>query len=145
MKAQSNRTAFVKTAAANAQASIFDEGTSGNEPKVSANQSGSPLTPSVQTSDSCTQSLFNLLDRVLKQNMQAPSVPVDTYRHENAGRKFCRVCRATNHSTVAHCRREGLCLFCFEHGHRKREFPNWSSQHSAEVNYSSRGAGPLNH
>lgn len=145
MKAQSNRSAFATTLAANAQASILDDGMSGNEPKVSAGQSGLPLTPSVQTSDSCTQSLINFLDRVLKQNMQAPSVPVDSYRHENAGRKFCKVCRATNHSTVAHCRREGLCLFCFEHGHRKRECPNWSSQHSPEVNYSSQGAGPLNH
>lgn len=144
MKAQSNRSAFMKPVATYAQAPTLDVELSGNEPDVSAGQNVSPLPPSVQSSDSCTQSLINLLDRVLKQNAQTPSVPED-YRHANARRMFCKVCRATNHSTVAHCRREGLCLSCFEYGHRKRECPNWSSRHSPDVNYSSQGTGPLNH
>lgn len=110
MNAQSNHPAFAKTVAANAQMSNLDDGTSRNAPKVSAGQGGLPVTPSVQTSDSCTQSL---LDRVLKQNMQSPSAPVNSFRHGNVSRKFCKVCRGMDHSTVAHCRRDGLCLFCF--------------------------------
>lgn len=145
MKAQSNRPAFVKNVAANALMPNLDDRTSGNELKVSADQGGLPVTPSVQASDSCTQSLINLLDRVLKQNMQSPSSPVNSFRHGNVSRTFCKVCRGTDHSTVAHCRRDGLCLFCFEHGHRKRECPKWSSHNSLEVNYSLQGAGPLNH
>lgn len=145
MKTQSNRPAFAKTVAANVQMPNLDDETSGNEPKVSAGQGGLPVTPSVQTSDSCTQSLIDLLDRVLKQNMQSPSAPVNSFRRGNVSRNFCKVCRGTDHSTVAHCRRDGLCLFCFEHGHRKRECPKWRSHDSLEVNYSPQGAGPLNH
>lgn len=145
MKVQSNRSAFAKTVAANAQMLNLDDGTSGNELKVSTGRSELPVTPSGQTGDSCTQSLISLLDRVLKQSMQTPSVPVDSFRHGNVSRKFCKVCRGMDHSTVAHCRRDGLCLFCFEHGHRKRECPKWSSHDNLEANYTPRGAGPLNH
>ncbi len=50
----------------------------GMSQKVSTGQSALSLTPSVQTSDSCTQSLINLLDRMLKQNMQHVDSDTDT-------------------------------------------------------------------
>lgn len=64
--------------------------------------------------------LISLLDHlVVRQNVQAPAQE-PSYAPLAFQRRSCRVCDDVKHSTLAHCRRENLCLACFAPGHWKK-------------------------
>lgn len=71
--------------------------------------------------DNCLKTLVNLFDRALSQNNHAmsKSASFDRFQHQP-----CRVCKSSEHSTLAHCRQKRLCLACFEPNHIKRNCPN---------------------
>lgn len=109
--------------------------------------SSCPVVPPVQTevmvsspaqADSCMQTLVSLLDRVLAQNKQTDRAQRSTHL------KRCKVCKATNHTTLSHCRQEGLCLSCFEHGHWKRDCPKSEPRHNQQTTPTPPAAQPLN-
>lgn len=65
--------------------------------------------------------LISLLDHlVVRQNVQAPAQE-PSYAPMPFQRRSCRVCDDVRHSTLAHCRRENLCLACFAPGHWKKD------------------------
>lgn len=99
---------------------------------VSPSQSEVLVTPSNQTEGNCMQTLISLLDRTLTQNTQTTVRLLHPPNQGYSYRKYCKVCNGTNHSTLAHCRREGLCLSCFESGHWKKNCPKSGPRYSEE-------------
>ena len=100
-------------------------------PSLNSPCSGAPLTstpaheqPGHAAADSdCMRSLVQLLDKLVTQQTQ---MQFQTPRHNPSQPvpcKVCRVCGATNHSTLSHCRRENLCLGCLSSGHWKKNCP----------------------
>lgn len=88
------------------------------EPTV---QGETSATSRVPCNDNCLKTLVSLFDRALSQNNQAAcrSNPYDQFKH-----RACRICQSLEHSTVSHCRRDRLCLACFQPNHIKRDCPN---------------------
>ena len=82
----------------------------------------------VSTENSTMQSLIGLLDHVLKQNNQTTANVSNPFNQRQPFRKPCGICGATEHSTTMHCRREGLCLACFQPGHWKKDCRNRRSR-----------------
>lgn len=76
---------------------------------------GTPSPP--QNDDNCMKTLISLLDRALFQNSQAE---IRCPRPSQPPMRPCKVCRSHEHSTLAHCRRQRLCLACFQPGHIKK-------------------------
>lgn len=76
---------------------------------------GTPSPP--QNDDNCMKTLISLLDRALFQNSQAD---IRCPRPSQPPMRPCKVCRSHEHSTLAHCRRQRLCLACFQPGHIKK-------------------------
>lgn len=74
-----------------------------------------------QNDDNCMKTLIGLLDRALSQNSQAE---MRRPRPSQPPVRACKVCHSSEHSTLAHCRRQRLCLACFEPGHIKRDCAN---------------------
>ncbi|KAJ7998450.1 hypothetical protein DPEC_G00205070, partial [Dallia pectoralis] len=68
-----------------------------------------PMTNAV-VDNVCMRSLVNLLDRLVTQQTQVPAHPRVQTAVPNSSQKVCRVCRASDHSTLAHCRKEDRCL-----------------------------------
>lgn len=87
----------------------------------SSGQDECSATTRVPCGDNCLKTLVSLFDRALSQNNQAVRrpIPPDQFQH-----RFCRVCQSMEHSTHAHCRRERLCLACFQPNHIKKDCPN---------------------
>lgn len=87
----------------------------------SAVQSENSATSRVPCNDNCLKTLVSLFDRALSQNNQAArrSNPHDQFQHRS-----CRVCQSREHSTLSHCRRDRLCLACFQPNHIKKDCPN---------------------
>lgn len=85
-----------------------------------------PSTVSCVTND-CMKSLVTLLDQLVTQQTQVPANFVPDFSSRSAAphslRKVCRVCGASAHSTVSHCRRENRCLKCLTPGHWKKDCP----------------------
>lgn len=95
-------------------------------PPVQANTS---VTSAPQFDDNCLKTLISLLDHTLAQNSQAMAQnSQQTYGGPPFGQsqnKHCKVCKSAGHSTMAHCRRERLCLSCFKPGHVKKDCPHY--------------------
>lgn len=76
----------------------------------------------------CMRSLVNLLDRLVTQHTQVPANPRAQAAVPHSFQKVCRVCRASDHSTLSHCKRENRCLKCLSPGHWKRDCPDQTNQ-----------------
>lgn len=76
----------------------------------------------------CMRSLVNLLDRLVTQQTQVPASLDAQVTVPRFSQKACRVCGASNHSTLSHCRRENRCLKCLSPGHWKRDCPDQTYQ-----------------
>lgn len=126
-----SRPSLARQVKAHIQTAASEESTPPSCPVLPTAQAEVSVNPTPQFDDNCIKTLINLLDRTLAQSNQA------VFRHHSPGqlqRKPCKVCRSVEHSTLAHCRQERLCLSCFRPGHIKRNCPhNDSSQsHQAE-------------
>ena len=97
--------------------------------------------PNSQFDDNCIKTLIGLLDRSLAQNSQAE---VRQHSPSQLQKRFCRVCKSVEHSTLAHCRHERLCLSCYRPGHIKRNCPNNNFRQEHQVADSPREQQPLN-
>lgn len=128
MKAKPNRPSLVKRLSSHVQAP--EELISFSSPGSSLAQVEGNDNLSPHLDDNCIRTLISLLDRTLVQNNQTvlrkPS-------HGQLQRKFCKVCQSTEHSTLAHCRQDRLCLSCFKPGHIKRDCPNKDVRQNTET------------
>ena len=78
--------------------------------------------------EGCMEMLVNILDRVLSQNKQT-NRPINTQTHGPGApyqmqAQLCKVCKSAEHTTTGHCRKERLCLSCFQPNHLIRNCPN---------------------
>ena len=129
-----NVTAHVQTTAVDVSASASCAVSPPVQLEVSA-------TPNPQIDDNCIKTLIGLLDRTLAQNNQAAD---RQHSPDQLQKKFCRVCKSVEHSTLAHCRHKRLCLSCFKLGHIKRNCPNNNFRQEHQVANSPREQQPLN-
>ena len=70
--------------------------------------------------EGCMEMLVNILDRVLSQNKQETNRPINIQTHEPGAQnqmQLCKVCKSAEHTTIEHCRKERLCLSCFQPNH----------------------------
>lgn len=143
-RARSKRSGAERYASANVQAAAIDESTLVGASMRPQSQMDAVNDVSTSSDNISLQSLIAQIDRVLKQNHQA-AVPAP---YMSSGfqsfRKPCKVCKATDHSTTMHCRRDGLCLNCFKAGHWKRECRKAASGASGPGMRSSQEQPPLN-
>lgn len=135
MKAQSltkpRRSTAVKQAAVYVQTPTPEDVVTASCPVVPPVRAEVMSMPSPQLDGNCMQVLVSLLDRALSQNNQTA---VGGQRSFNsAERKPCKVCKSTEHSTLAHCRRDRLCLACFEPGHYKRDCQKHNARWQQQV------------
>uniref|UniRef100_A0A9J7XGM7 ribonuclease H n=1 Tax=Cyprinus carpio carpio TaxID=630221 RepID=A0A9J7XGM7_CYPCA len=85
--------------------------------------------------------LISLLDHlVVRQNVQAPAHE-PSYAPMPFQRRSCRVCDDVRHSTLAHCRRENLCLACFAPGHWKKDCDKYGRKRVGQADASRGPAG----
>lgn len=88
------------------------------QPAISVNQSTNIELASLSK-------IISLMEKILAmqgqgQNQTQATVPVG---EPTTTLGSCRVCRASDHSTKAHCFREGLCFKSYKTGHRGFECP----------------------
>lgn len=102
-----------------------EELTSFSSPASSPVQAEVSVNPTSQLDDNCIKTLISLLDRTLAQNNQAVFRKTSPSQFQ---RKSCKVCQSVEHSTLAHCRQDHLCLSCLKPGHFKRNCPNNDSR-----------------
>lgn len=98
-------------------------------PNTTAPSVPSPMPMAAASVDNvCMRSLVNLLDRLVTQQTQVPAHlrAQATVPRSSQGR--CRVCGASDHSTLSHCKRENRCLKCLTPGHWKRDCPDQTNQ-----------------
>lgn len=122
-QAKSRRPGVERYATANVQATVIDESVQVGASTRLQNQT--EMVGDVRTVSDTTslQNLITQLDQMLKQNNQAAIRTPYMSGGYRSVRKPCRVCKATDHSTTMHCRREGLCMSCCMPGHWKRDCP----------------------
>lgn len=97
-----------------------------SHPMSPPTQVESSVTPAPRFDDNCLKTLIGLLDRTFTQNSQAMAQNNPVYRRQpfdQSQSRQCKVCKSVEHSTLAHCRRERLCLSCFKPGHIKKDCP----------------------
>lgn len=80
----------------------------------------------------CMRSLVNLLDRLVTQHTQVPANLRAQATEPRSSQKVCRVCRASDHSTLSHCRQENRCLKCLSPGHWKRDCPDQTNHRRSQ-------------
>lgn len=80
------------------------------------------------------QTLIAQLDRVLKQNHQAAVQAPYMSSGFQSFRKPCKVCKATDHSTTMHCRRDGLCFKSIKPSNKKMMMMTGSNGMSTHPN-----------
>lgn len=98
-------------------------------PNTTAPSVPSPVPMSSASVDNvCMRSLVNLLDRLVTQHTQVPANLRAQATVPRSFQKVCRVCGASDHSTLSHCRRENRCLKCLLPGHWKRDCPDQTDQ-----------------
>lgn len=122
MKEQLNsKSKCTKPLTAYAQAPAPDNSEMTSHLVESVVQSENSAISRVPCNDNCLKTLVSLFDRALSQNNQAArrSNPHDQFQHRS-----CRVCQSLEHSTLSHCRRDRLCLACFQPNHIKKDCPN---------------------
>ena len=137
-----NRFTSARPVAAHVQTAAADVSTSAScsvPPPVPVEFSA---TTHPQIDDNCIKTLIGLLDRTLAQNNQA--TVVRQHSSDQFQKKFCKVCKSVEHSTLAHCRHERLCLSCFKPGHIKRNCPNNHFRQEHLATNSPREQQPLN-
>lgn len=89
-----------------------------------------PLLPTAQcpscNPDPDVGKLVSLLSRVLENNVQLNTVSQSLSQNSQSAQRHalplrsCKVCGFDDHSTLLHCRQEGLCFLCFEAGHQRQ-------------------------
>jgi len=89
-------------------------------------------TPAASVDNVCMRSLVNLLDRLVTQHTQVPANPRAQATVPCSSQKVCRVCGASDHSTLSHCRQENRCLKCLSPGHWKRDCPDQTNQRRSQ-------------
>lgn len=89
-------------------------------------------TPAASVDNVCMRSLVNLLDRLVTQHTQVPANPRAQATVPRSSQKVCRVCGASDHSTLSHCRQENRCLKCLSPGHWKRDCPDQTNQRRSQ-------------
>ncbi|KAM9761902.1 uncharacterized protein ACNS7B_004146 isoform 1-T1 [Menidia menidia] len=138
-KAKANHPSLAKRLSSHVQA--HEEIISSGSPVSSPVQIEGNVNLGPQLDDNCIKTLISLLDRTLVQNNQ--TVPRNP-SHGQFQRKFCKVCQSTEHSTLAHCRQDRLCLSCFRPGHIKRDCPNKDSRQDPRTTSPLEGQQHLN-
>ena len=110
-------------------------------------QAESSVTSVPRFDDNCFKALIGLLDRTLAQNSQAMAQKTPMYRRQPSDQsqsKHCKVCKSMEHSTLAHCRRERLCLSCFKPGHIKKDCPSQTPGRGNQAAHPPSEQEPLN-
>lgn len=74
------------------------------------------------------RSLVSLLGRLVTQHTQVPTNLRAQVTVPRSPQKVCKVCGASDHSTLSHCRRENRCLKCLSPGHWKKDCPDRTNQ-----------------
>ena len=93
-----------------------------------------PAPPAAASVDSdCMKSLVSLLSQLVAQNTQVPASFSTQAVGPRPSQKVCRVCGSSDHSTVAHCRRENRCLKCLCPGHWRKDCPQQPNQRSSQT------------
>ena len=129
-----------------AQAQVFN----GSDTQLDKDGDVKAATSTTRThcAEGCMEMLASLLDRVLPQNKQEVHGSKSGQTQILASRDrirplLCNVCQSTEHTTTEHCRKERLCLACFQPNHMIRNCPNRpprrghntaTSQNTAELN-----------
>jgi len=118
---KSKRNFGVRNVTTHTQSPMEDEVVTSVFPVVSSDNINASTPSHPQNDDNCMKTLIGLLDRALSQNSQAE---MRRPRPIQPPVRACKVCHSPEHSTLAHCRRQRLCLTCFQPGHMKRDCAN---------------------
>lgn len=137
--AKLKRPSYMRHAAAQAERLEPTVGTANYRPAETSVLPDSAIAPVPHADDNCMKALVSLLDRALSQNNQIAS---RSFPLAHSSAKRCRVCKSDDHSTLAHCRQQRLCLNCFQQGHIKKHCPNVTSNQPTQ--HSSPESQPLN-
>lgn len=113
---------------AHTQTPVSEEAPMPNKPVMPLVQAEAGVTSAPHFDENCLRTLIGLLDCTLVHNSQevVQNNQLMYRQHSSAQsqRKQCRVCKSLEHSTLAHCRRDRLCLSCYRQGHIKKSCPN---------------------
>lgn len=148
-----NRPSAARHVAAHVQTPVPEEVSMPSLPVLPPVQAEANVTSAPQFDGNCLKTLIGLLDRTLAQNSQAMAQngqPMaqnnqPMYRqHPSDQRKHCKVCKSMEHSTLAHCWRERLCLSCFKPGHIKKDCQSYTPGREDQAAHSPREQQPLN-
>lgn len=122
------RPGLVRPVTAQAQTPVSEEAPMPSKPVMPPVQAEAGVTSAPHFDENCLRTLIGLLDRTLVHNSQEVvqnNQPM--YRQHSSAqsqRRQCRVCKSVEHSTLAHCRRDRLCLSCYRPGHIKKNCPD---------------------
>ena len=125
-----NRHVPARHVAVHIQTPVSEEVLLASHPEVLPVQAEVSATSTTQFDENCLKTLIGLLDNTLSQNSQVMAQnnrPM--YRQhpsDQSQRRYCKVCKSAEHTTLMHCWRDRLCLSCFKPGHIKRECPSYT-------------------
>ncbi len=130
----------LKPVTVHVQAPAPDDSRKSCHPGESPVQRESSATPTPPCNDNCLKVLVSLFENALSQRSHVAQRPAFS---DHLPHSSCRVCQFMEHSILAHCRRERLCLACFEPNHIKRNCPNRQPNRAQNVS-SPQNTQPLN-
>ena len=125
-----NRPVPARHVAVHIQRPVSEDVLLASHPEVLPVQAEVSATSTTQFDENCLKTLIGLLDRTLSQNSQVMAQnnrPM--YRQhpsDQSQRRYCKVCKSAEHTTLMHCWRDRLCLSCFRPGHIKRECSSYT-------------------
>lgn len=137
---KSKRNVTMRNVAVHRQSLVENEMMASGSPVVASEHSNLSISSSTQNDDNCMKTLITLLDRALSQNSQAE---MSSPRQSQPPTRACKVCRSYEHSTLSHCRRQRLCLACFQPGHIKRNCVNSQHGSGSQITQQSQGSPTL--
>ena len=138
----------VRPVTAHAQTPVSEETFMPSQLVMPPVQAEASVTSTPQFDDNCLRTLIGLLDRTLVQNSQAMAQSNQPmYRQQQSDqsqKRHCKVCKSVEHSTLAHCRRDRLCLSCFKSGHIKKNCSSNTPGREDQATQPPREQKPLN-
>ena len=138
----------VRPVSAHVQTPMSEEAPMPSQSVIPPVQAEAHVTSTLQFDDSCLRTLIGLLDRTLVQNSQAMAQnnrPMsEQHPSDQSQRKQCKVCKSMEHSTLAHCRRDRLCLSCYMPGHIRKNCSSSTPGRGNEAAHPPREQQPLN-